>query len=128
MLARIGLPNLVDQSLLQVESEADREPRFRMLESIREYAWERLVGSADFAAIRTWRAAVFLSLAQSAESELRDFSARCERSSWIALVTGRWPAGGTTPGRSVLWLFCTRRTGMDAKPPANQSGPSPIAT
>src|SRR5437879_3840570 len=38
------LTSLVEQSLLQLEAEPDGEPRFRMLESIREYAWERLVG------------------------------------------------------------------------------------
>ena len=37
-----GLMALVDQSLVRVEETADGEPRFRLLDTIREYAAERL--------------------------------------------------------------------------------------
>ena len=37
-----GLTSLVDQSLLQVEESANGEPRFRMLETVREFALEQL--------------------------------------------------------------------------------------
>lgn len=41
-----GLESLMDQSLVKL-SDIDGEPRFGMLESIREYAWERLVDSGE---------------------------------------------------------------------------------
>ena len=40
-----GLMALADQSLLKVEEAADGEPRFRLLDTIREYAAERLDGA-----------------------------------------------------------------------------------
>jgi predicted ATPase/transcriptional regulator with XRE-family HTH domain len=66
-----GLTALVDQSLLYVEAESDGEPRFRMLESIREYAWEQLVGSPELRLIQQRHAQVFLGLAEAAEEHLR---------------------------------------------------------
>ena len=60
-----GLASLVDNSLLrQVEAE-DGEPRFVMLETIKEYAAERLDDLPDFsAAIRRAHAAYFADFAQ----------------------------------------------------------------
>ena len=42
-----GLESLVDKSLLQQEEQDNGEPRFRMLETIREYAMERLGESGE---------------------------------------------------------------------------------
>jgi non-specific serine/threonine protein kinase len=65
-----GLAELVDWSLLQSDAEPDGEPRCRMLESIREYAWERLLSSPDFPVVRQRHAAVFPALAEAAGDQL----------------------------------------------------------
>jgi predicted ATPase len=41
-----GITSLVNNSLLKQEEAASSEPRFRMLETIREYAWEQLSNSS----------------------------------------------------------------------------------
>jgi predicted ATPase/DNA-binding SARP family transcriptional activator len=66
------LASLVDKSLLLQEEGPDGEPRFRMLELIREYAQERLAASGEAEAIRGREAEYFMSLAETAEPELRD--------------------------------------------------------
>ena len=64
------LASLIDKSLLrQTEHEAD-EPRFAMLETIREYARECLVASGEEAASRQAHAAYYLALAEQSETVL----------------------------------------------------------
>ena len=63
------LGSLVDSSLVRVEPSED-EPRFSLLETIREYALERLRGSADWRDVHDRHAAYFLALAKPAETEL----------------------------------------------------------
>ncbi len=63
------LATLVDQSLLRQEASED-EPRFAMLETVREYAAERLAESGETDTIRSRHADVFLALAEEAEAEL----------------------------------------------------------
>jgi non-specific serine/threonine protein kinase len=65
------LESLVDQSLLN-PSDANGEPRFGMLESIREYALERLGASEGEEAeeIHRRHAAFYLALAEEAEPKL----------------------------------------------------------
>jgi predicted ATPase/class 3 adenylate cyclase/DNA-binding CsgD family transcriptional regulator len=65
-----GLAALVDQSLVHQGEQADGEPRFVMLETIREYALERLVASGEAAITRQLHAHFFLGLAQAAEPQL----------------------------------------------------------
>jgi tetratricopeptide (TPR) repeat protein len=65
------LQSLVDQSLLKRVEDADGEPRFAMLETIREYALERLVASGEADSIRRRHAEHFLALAESAEPRQR---------------------------------------------------------
>ena len=42
-----GMSSLVDKSLVQPADEAQGEPRFQMLETVREYAIERLDASGE---------------------------------------------------------------------------------
>jgi predicted ATPase len=61
-----GLALLVDGSLLKREEGTDGEPRFVMLETIREYALERLGESGAVEAVRRLHAAYYLALAEPA--------------------------------------------------------------
>jgi len=63
------LGSLVDSSLVRPEA-LDDEPRFRLLETIREYALDRLAETGDWAAVHDRHAAYFMTLAQPAEAEL----------------------------------------------------------
>jgi predicted ATPase/class 3 adenylate cyclase len=65
-----GIAALLDQSLLQQIAGLDGEPRFTMLETIREYALERLEASGEAATIRQRHAEYFLELAEVAEPQL----------------------------------------------------------
>ncbi|HYB53611.1 MAG TPA: protein kinase, partial [Thermoanaerobaculia bacterium] len=58
------MSSLIDKSLVQQVEPADGEPRFLMLETIREYALERLCAGGDEALARRAHAAYFLVLAE----------------------------------------------------------------
>jgi predicted ATPase len=73
-----GLEALVDQSLVRQE-EHDGEARATMLETIREYALERLDASPDAEAVRSRHALRFLALAEEAVPHLL----RVERRAWL---------------------------------------------
>ncbi len=65
-----GLGSLLDKSLIRQEETEHGEPRFRMLETIREYGLERLADADDAAEIRRRHATFFLTLAEEAEADL----------------------------------------------------------
>ncbi|MDQ5823177.1 MAG: tetratricopeptide repeat protein [Chloroflexota bacterium] len=71
-----GVESLLDKSLVRQGGQEkedislDWEPRFEMLETIREYAKERLEGSGEAEQIRYWHAEYYLALAETAEPEL----------------------------------------------------------
>src|SRR5918994_610705 len=67
-----GVSSLLDKSLLRQEEGPEGEARFVMLETIHEYARERLEASGE--AEETWRlhAEYFLGLAEEAEPELSE--------------------------------------------------------
>jgi predicted ATPase/DNA-binding SARP family transcriptional activator len=77
------LASLVDQNLLQV-SEVNGQPRFEMLETVREYAAERLAGSGEGEAVRRRHARAYLALAQEAEGELHG----PEQVAWLDRLEG----------------------------------------
>jgi predicted ATPase/DNA-binding CsgD family transcriptional regulator len=61
-----ALAALVDQSLVQRVARPGREPRFSMLETIREFALERLAASGEETAIRDAHAVHFLDMVEAA--------------------------------------------------------------
>ena len=62
------LSSLVDSSLVQAEPSG-AETRFRLLDTVRQYALQRLGETADWAGAHDRHAAYFLALAEPAESE-----------------------------------------------------------
>ncbi len=64
------LTALVDKSLVQARPDPNGETRFSMLETVREFAAERLVESGERVALATRHAGYFSELAQSAEPHL----------------------------------------------------------
>ncbi len=76
-----GLSSLVDKNLVQRVDQAETEPRFAMLETIREYALERLADSEEQSATRRAHAAYCLVLAEEGNPELGP----TERARWLSL-------------------------------------------
>jgi len=65
------LASLVDQSMLRQVKAPDEEPRFEMLESLREYALERLAArSKEWTTLKRRHAKYYMALAEAAEPKL----------------------------------------------------------
>lgn len=75
-----GLSSLVDKNLVQHMERPGSDARFTMLETIREYALERLVTSREEAATRRAHAAYCLVLAEEGNPELSS----AERTLWLS--------------------------------------------
>ena len=73
-----GLETLFDHHLLLLRESVDGEPRFTMLETIREYALEQLIISGEVEQLQRQHAAYFVTLAEAGELAL------------IGPQTGRW--------------------------------------
>jgi predicted ATPase/class 3 adenylate cyclase len=65
-----GLMALADQSLVKVEETPDGEPRFRLLDTIREFAAERLAARGEMQAVQDRHRDWYLALAERAAGEL----------------------------------------------------------
>ncbi len=95
-----GLSSLVDKNLIQRADRFDSEARFTMLETIREYASERLNLSGEEEATRRAHAAYCLVLAEEGNPELNP----TERAEWLSrcdLEVDNFRA-------ALDWLFATR--------------------
>jgi predicted ATPase/DNA-binding winged helix-turn-helix (wHTH) protein len=95
-----GLSSLVDKNLVQRMDRAQTEPRFAMLETIREYAIEHLIDSGEQAAERRAHAAYCLVLAEEGNPELSP----ADRTRWLTQCDAE-----IDNFRSALdWLFETQ--------------------
>ncbi len=65
-----GLMALVDQSLLKVDEMADGEPRFRLLDTIRAFAAERLEADGEVERIRARHRDWYVALVEEAGAQL----------------------------------------------------------
>ena len=74
-----GVAQLIDKSLLLQQSEQD-EPRLSMLETIREFALEKLAASNESEQVQAAHAAYYVALAERAEPELY----RHQQRFWLA--------------------------------------------
>jgi len=81
------LATLVDQSLLHPATDRIGTPRFTMLETLREYALERLDQSGDAPALRQRHAAYYLRLAEQAEPKLHG----TDRRVWLDSIEAEHP-------------------------------------
>jgi tetratricopeptide (TPR) repeat protein len=63
--------SLVDKSLINQVEQADGEPRFAMLETVREFALEQLTAHGEADALRQRHASYCLDLAEDADRRLR---------------------------------------------------------
>ncbi len=77
------LEQLVDNSLLVRLPSADGQARFSMLETLREYALERLAAEGEFERLRDWHACYYLKKAEAAELGLKG----PQQLEWLARLT-----------------------------------------
>jgi predicted ATPase/transcriptional regulator with XRE-family HTH domain len=81
-----GLASLGDESLVRLD-ESGPEPRYGMLETIREFAVEQMAASGDDAALRQAHVAYFLSLAEQAKPHLT----RAGQRAWMRRLEAEYP-------------------------------------
>ncbi len=73
------LTSLVNQSLLQLTEDSDGQPRYNMLETIHEYALERLAAQDELRILQKKHALFFLKLAEAAQLK----SEGPEQAAWL---------------------------------------------
>ena len=80
--------SLVSKSLVQAEEQPDGEPRFVMLETVREYELDRLADGSDDVAARRAHRAYCVALAQRAAEQLRGPS----QAMWLDRLEREYPS------------------------------------
>jgi predicted ATPase/DNA-binding CsgD family transcriptional regulator len=106
---------LIDQSLLRMADDGAGEPRYAMLQVVREYALERLAASGADRAARQRHARYFMALAERAEPELRGPNQQY----WLR----RLEAENDNLRAALAWSFEdqeTRRRGDEESPASSQ--------
>jgi predicted ATPase len=71
-----NIATLLDNSLIRSVEVAHGEPRFSMLQTVREYAGQRLLESGETAQVQRWHADSFLALAEQANRYARTINQR----------------------------------------------------
>ena len=108
------LSDLVNKSLVIMREESG-EARYRLLESIRQYSWEKLSESSEADQVQERHAEYYLALAEEAAPELKGerqvaWLARLEIEHDNLQVAMRWLLGRGGSGKAArlgwaLWLF-----------------------
>jgi predicted ATPase len=78
-----GIVALVDKSLVRQREGVVGDPRFRMLETVREFAQERLIESGEEAATRDRHAGFFLALLERGDA---DITASSPDQAWLDVI------------------------------------------
>lgn len=109
------LTRLVDKSLVLV-AERDGEARYRLLETVRQYGWEKLSESGEVEAVRWHHARFFLALAEEVEPKINT----ADRRLWLGRLEVehdnlraalRWTANagetetGLRLGGALFWFW-----------------------
>ncbi len=81
-----GLAALLDKSLLRQEEALSGKPRYRMLETIREYALEKLEKSSDAEGVRNSHLDFFWWLAEDAEPRLKG----AQQAEWLSRLEAEY--------------------------------------
>jgi len=113
------LTHLVDTSLVEAEEQPDGTARYRLLETLRQYARERLVAGGAAAATHTRHAATYLALAEAAAPALhgpqqRRWLDRLEtehdnlRAALRCLLDREDPDGAVRLGWALRWFWEVR--------------------
>lgn len=76
------ITGLVNKSLLRQEPSKSAEPRFGMLETVREYAWEQLTAAGEADQTRDRHLEYFLGLAERAKGLFNSLQAH----NWVAIM------------------------------------------
>jgi len=144
-----GLVGLADQSMLAVTEQADGEPRFALLETMRVYALEQREAAGEDDALRRAHAAWCLALAEEAEPALTGpdqhmWLERLEREhdnlrsalGWLresadgeaglrlaAALWRFWHIRGTSARGAPGWRSCSRACRAPPLPPRRRGGP-----
>jgi predicted ATPase/class 3 adenylate cyclase len=106
-----GVSSLVDESLLRQEEGVGGEPRFYMLETVHEFALEKLEVSGQAEEVRRRHAEHFLELAEEAEPEVRGAGRRARQHqgrSLLGIGPRRGRAGLAACGSPVALLGSAR--------------------
>ncbi|MFN8591652.1 MAG: LuxR C-terminal-related transcriptional regulator [Thermomicrobiales bacterium] len=121
-----GVFALVDASLLRMASRVDGEPRFLMLETVREYGLAQLAASGEEVALRDAHAAWCLALAEEADREWW----RAQTSSWPLRMEVEYPnfrealswlehhqafESGMRLAIALSWFWCTQVHGGEGR-------------
>jgi predicted ATPase len=118
-----GLSSLVDKSLVRQGETPDGEPRFTMLETIREYAREQLVADSRAAEMQRRHAAWYAALAETAAGNVMSADKRvhldrleAEHDNLRAALTWATNAGEVDTALrlgTALWRFWQMRGYLD---------------
>ena len=114
-----GLTSLVDKSLVRWADSSDADPRFSMLETIREFGREQLDAGDDLEPVLRRHADYFLDLALAAEPHLTsdeqgEWLDRCDREHANIRAALRWAIDAAEADRAqasagALWRFWQQR-------------------
>ena len=114
-----GVTSLVDKSLVRRADSSDADPRFSMLETIREFAREQLDAGDDLEPVLWRHADYFLDLALAAEPHLTsdeqgEWLGRCDREHANIRAALRWAIDTAEADRAqasagALWRFWQQR-------------------
>jgi predicted ATPase len=113
------LEQLVDNSLLVRLPVTGGQARFRMLETLREYALERLSAQGELERLRDWHACYYLAVAEAAEVGLRGpqqlvWQARlvAERDNFRAALEWSLQRAGARTGNETIAPGTTPSSGL----------------